>query len=183
MSVIVPGRGPAGRDLRRAYSLAGFCGPAFRLCIKLVPGGPGSNFLAGLQCKEQFQALMPYGDFCWEESAHRHVFVATGTGIAPFRAMLEEAPRQATVYFGVRSADELIYLDACRQRGATLLTALSQEQERVRVTTIFQQHHIDFDRSTQFYLCGNGAMIQDMRALLEQKGVTKDRVAYEKYYS
>ena len=90
VSVVVPGAGPGGRDLRRAYSIAS--APHVRpieLCVKLVEKGPGSNYLAGLKPGDSFRGFAPYGDFVFESTPGRHAcFIATGTGIAPFRSML-----------------------------------------------------------------------------------------------
>ena len=90
ISIIVPGMGPKGRDLRRAYSIAS--APKIRpyeLCVKLVNEGPGSNYLADLKAGDTFKAMAPYGDFVYKTLASRHVvFLSTGTGIAPFRAMI-----------------------------------------------------------------------------------------------
>src|SRR5690606_32342182 len=90
ISVVVPGAGPNGRDLRRAYSIAS--SPEQKpveLCVKIVDNGPGSNYLNRLRPGDTFKGFVPYGDFTYETPPSKHVcFVATGTGIAPFRSML-----------------------------------------------------------------------------------------------
>jgi ferredoxin-NADP reductase len=35
---------------------------------------------------------------------------------------------------------------------------------------------------TDFYLCGNGQMITEVKAILADRGVTKDAIHQEKYY-
>ena len=109
ISIIVPGAGPHGRDLRRAYSIAS--SPEARpleLCVKLVEGGPGTNFLHQLRPGNHFRGMAPYGDFVYEPREGRHAcFIATGTGIAPFRSMIQSkhfrdhAPKSATCLLGV----------------------------------------------------------------------------------
>src|SRR4051794_15492745 len=59
-SVIVPGAGPKGRDLRRAYSIAS--GPEvypIELCIKLVEDGPGTSYLYNLKVGDSFRIMAP----------------------------------------------------------------------------------------------------------------------------
>jgi ferredoxin-NADP reductase len=50
ISIVIPGAGPSGKDLRRAYSIAS--GPeneGMQLCVKLVEGGPGTQYLYKLR--------------------------------------------------------------------------------------------------------------------------------------
>src|SRR5262245_37571256 len=110
ISIIIPGAGPKGRDLRRAYSIAS--PPEFdhlELCITLVEGGPGTRSLSSLKAGDTFKGVAPYGDFIFKTPPNRHVlFFATGTGIAPFRAMIlsksyqQAPPKSATCLVGVR---------------------------------------------------------------------------------
>src|SRR6185437_7679718 len=90
VSIVIPGAGPKGRDLRRAYSIASQ--PDARpieLCVKYVEAGPGTTYLAKLRPGDVFRAWAPYGDFVYRHHPDRHVcFISTGTGIAPFRAMV-----------------------------------------------------------------------------------------------
>src|SRR4051812_27482692 len=60
VSVIIPGAGPKGRDLRRAYSVASppQVGP-IELCIKLVEEGPGTNYLSSLRTGGSFRIMAP----------------------------------------------------------------------------------------------------------------------------
>ena len=119
VSVIVPGAGPQGRDLRRAYSIAS--PPESRqieLCVKRVEGGPGTSYLNRLRAGDSLKVLAPYGTFVYEKRLDRKVcFISTGTGIAPFRSMalsrefLENPPSEAFCLLGVRSEDEVLYQD------------------------------------------------------------------------
>src|SRR5690606_32215935 len=70
ISIVVPGAGPNGRDLRRAYSIAS--SPDTRpveLCVKGVEGGPGSNYLNELKVGDTFRGYAPYGDFTYKTSS------------------------------------------------------------------------------------------------------------------
>ncbi|CAK9253092.1 unnamed protein product [Sphagnum jensenii] len=67
ISCVIPGAGPKGRDLRRAYSIAS--APEVRpveLCVKLVDGGPGSTYLGKLRPGDSFKGFAPYGDFTYQ---------------------------------------------------------------------------------------------------------------------
>src|SRR3989338_2592045 len=65
MSIVIPGAGPGGRNLRRAYSIASPPESAeIELCVKLVDSGPGTHYLNSLKAGEAFQGQFPFGDFC-----------------------------------------------------------------------------------------------------------------------
>ena len=203
ISVVVPGAGPSGRDLRRAYSMAS---PPHRspieFCVKLVEEGPGSGYLGTLRPGARFRGFAPYGDFVYHPKTGRHAcFVATGTGIAPFRSMalseqFRAAPPKSTLcLLGVRTEDELLYhADLAGIPGVTLVETVTQPTEkwtglRGRVTDYMRArsardaHGADFPwLETEFYLCGNGAMISEMKRLLSEKQVPKDAIHQETYY-
>jgi len=197
ISVVVPGAGPKGRDLRRAYSIAS--APENRpveLCIKLVEEGPGTNYLYKLRPGDTFKGFAPYGDFVYEPRAGRHaMFIATGTGIAPFKAMIESTdyaqspPASATCLLGVRTEDELLYLESLANRlGVKWVPTVSQPVGewngfRGRVTDYLRTLGDNYAwKETDYYLCGNGAMINEVKTLLGEKGVEKDSIHQEKYY-
>lgn len=197
ISIIIPGAGPKGRDLRRAYSIAS--APEARpveLCVKLVEEGPGTNYLYKLKTGDTCKGFAPYGDFTYEPKAGRHaVFIATGTGIAPFRAMVlsdpykKTPPASAICLLGVRTEDELLYTEEfAGLNGVKWVPTVSQPKGewkgfKGRVTDYLRGLGEDFPwRETEYYLCGNGAMIKEVQALLAEKGVTKDSIHQEKYY-
>lgn len=197
ISVVVPGAGPKGRDLRRAYSIAS--APQQRpieLCVKIMEDGPGSNYLARLRPGDQFRGFAPYGDFTYEAKPGRHAFfIATGTGIAPFRSMIlsecmqDQPPASVTCALGVRTEDELLYIPDFENRsGVRWIPAVSQPRGewkgfKGRVTDYIRGLGTDFPwLETEYYLCGNGSMINEVKSFLTEKGVPKDSIHQEKYY-
>src|SRR3954463_158787 len=76
------GKDAAGHDLRRSYSIASRSdrGHALRFIIRILPGGPGSEFFAALAVGDEVRMTGPHGFFVLDE---RHagdvVFAATGT--------------------------------------------------------------------------------------------------------
>lgn len=197
ISIIIPGAGPNGRDLRRAYSIASSPESAqVELCIKRVEGGPGTTYLYQLEEGSAFRGLAPYGDFVYEPQTGRHaLFIATGTGIAPFRAMVhselyrKSPPVSATCLLGVRTEDEVLYSEEfSKVSGLRWVPIVSRPEGswtgfRGRVTDYLRGLGVDFPWSqTDYYLCGNGEMIKEVRAILAEKGVGKDSIHQEKYY-
>jgi ferredoxin-NADP reductase len=200
MSVTIPGAGPEGRDLKRAYSIASPPEqlPFLSLCIKEVPKGPGSSFLSHVQLGSGIQAMVPYGDFTFTpKKGRRIVFVSTGTGIAPFRAMMHSKPLHESgvtsvlSLSGVKTAQELLYEQDLRNLEWKVpfeyVGALSQEPSRQeyfqgRVTQYLRTQSTELLQGSDFYLCGNGAMIQEVKAFLLDKACSRESIHQEKYY-
>jgi CDP-4-dehydro-6-deoxyglucose reductase len=196
ISIVIPGAGPKGRDLRRAYSIAS--APETRpveLCVKLVEGGPGTNYLYKLRAGDRFRGFAPYGHFVFEPKPGRDaIFISTGTGIAPFRSMIlsdayRAAPaRKAVCLLGVREEEEVLYDQDLRALpGLEWVPCVSRPTGawkgfKGRVTDWLRQaQHVAWTE-TDYYLCGGGAMIDEVKALLTEKGVTKDSIYQEVYY-
>jgi ferredoxin--NADP+ reductase len=137
--------------------------------------------------------------------------VATGTGLGPFLSMLRAQelwrrfPRVVLVH-GVRDASQLGYrgeleaLVAERAGRLVYMPALSREQAaggelHGRITTLLSDGSLEARASARLdpershvMLCGNPAMIADMTALLETRGLRKHRqrkpghITIEKYW-
>jgi ferredoxin-NADP reductase len=197
VSIIIPGAGPKGRDLRRAYSIASSPEKsAVELCVKLVEDGPGTQYLYALRPGDEFRVVAPYGDFVYRAKENRKAFfIATGTGIAPFRSMLlskhyqHNPPQQSICLLGVRYENELLYWDDFKRiKNLQFIPAISQADAswtgyRGRVTEYLKTSQepinwLEFD----YYLCGHGGMIQEVKSFLMARGVTKDAIHQEVYY-
>ncbi len=197
-SIVIPGAGPKGRDLRRAYSIASTPGGSpVELCIKRVESGPGSQYLYALKPGQVFRAFAPYGDFIYKKRSGRRVcFIATGTGVAPFRSITQSKDFQASLpistlcLFGVREESELLYMDDfAKLPFVTWVPMLSQPRTENwngrlgRVTNYLREQGAKFPwLETDYYLCGSGAMIDEVKLILMGKGVTKDSIHQEIYY-
>ena len=200
ISIVVPGAGPQGRDLRRAYSIAS--SPEqnpVELCVKLVEDGPGTNYLNRLRAGDVFLGHAPYGDFLYEHKAGKRVcFISTGTGIAPFRSMMlskdfrDNPPVETTCLLGVREENEILYdqeLSSLLINGkniqwvkAVSRPATSGNFFKGRVTD-WLRSQTDFAwLETDYYLCGGSAMINEVKEILASKGVQKDSIHQEVYY-
>ena len=140
--------------LTRPYSIASPPSSPHRitLVLNLVSGGPGSTYLYGLREGDTTSFKGPAGSFFLRDDVTRHLFfVATGTGIAPFRSMLlaqlERATGQPlTLFWGLRNHRDLYYQEeltewAARYPQFSFVTTLSQPEEdwsgaNGRVTTL-----------------------------------------------
>jgi Flavodoxin reductases (ferredoxin-NADPH reductases) family 1 len=104
-----------GKKITRAYSTASPpSGNRFELCLNRVEDGYFSPYLFQMSPGDTVEMKGPLGFFTWRKPMSDSVLVATGTGIAPFRAMLKgylgsEPEKQVTLVFGVRYEHGLLY--------------------------------------------------------------------------
>jgi ferredoxin-NADP reductase len=81
---------PDGEEIIRAYSIASppEGNNKFALCLNRVQDGFMSNFLCDMKEGDEIRCQGPFGDFILRPPMRDTIFIATGTGIAPFRSML-----------------------------------------------------------------------------------------------
>lgn len=198
LSIFVPNPDGSKKLLRRAYSFANPYNLAidtgYELCVRKVDGGVGTSYLSSLGVGDTFQATAPYGDFVYRplESDKSVCFIATGTGIAPFRAMIlssefqENRPAKTTVLFGLSSEKEIFYGGELEKVGVEVIHAVPRASEtwpgfHGRVTDYLKQLPPTWAwHGTQFYICGNPAMVIDTHKLLTQsRGVAESSIHKE----
>src|SRR6185437_10440450 len=99
-------------DITRAYSIATAPdGRTFGICANLVSDGHFSPWLFSRKPGDEIEFKGPYGAFTPRASSES-ILVATGTGIAPFRAFLigkSGLTGKCTLIFGTRHEHGLLY--------------------------------------------------------------------------
>jgi ferredoxin-NADP reductase len=193
-------RTPAGDEITRAYSIAS--APSgdnrFALCLNRVQDGFMSNHLCGMTAGAEIACEGPFGNFTLRPPPTDTLLVATGTGIAPFRSMLHWAladparhkGRHCWLVFGSRDEQSLYYHDefvrlAAAHGNFLYLPTLSRggpgwDGLRGRV----QEHFGGIVRGRddlRAYVCGLKDMVASSRELLQQLGVDRTSILYEKY--
>jgi CDP-4-dehydro-6-deoxyglucose reductase, E3 len=188
------------KEITRAYSIASPRNEnRFALCLNRVPDGIVSPYLFELQPGDEIEIQEPLGYFTLRHPGHRAVFVATGTGIAPFRSiLLDHLPRtepHVTLLFGVRYEGGLLYYDEFRrleQEHSTFkfLPTVTRPSETWTGRTGRVQSHLDEaldlksyeEKSTvDVYICGLKEMVDDVRRELKARGFDRKQIIYEKY--
>jgi ferredoxin-NADP reductase len=183
-------------DITRAYSIVSPPdGNRFALCANLVQEGHLSPFLFALHPGDEIDFKGPYGAFTLRRPVSDSIFVATGTGIAPFRSMLlshlsAHPDRRFTLIFGVRHQQGLLYhdeLSALAQAHAnfdyrpTLTRPPDHWTGRVGRVQQPMLEALGERRDMDVYVCGLREMVDDVRARLKALGLDRKRIIYEKY--
>lgn len=184
----------------RPYSVASPWGPVLEFFIVVVPEGRLTPRLWELDSGDPIDvSARGAGRFTLKHTpaAENLWLVATGTGLAPYIAMLRtEDPWQAyeniVVVHGVRHGCDLAYADELREisaarsgRLAYVPTVTREEFDGAltgRIPGLLENGSLEsragitiHPDSSAIMLCGNPAMLDDMEALLEQRGVRRHR--------
>jgi CDP-4-dehydro-6-deoxyglucose reductase len=188
------------KEITRAYSIASpRSGNRFSLCLNLVHDGLISPYLFSLRPGDEIAIHEPLGYFILRHPGHRAVFIATGTGIAPFRSMLlEHLPKtepHVTLLFGVRYEHGLLYRDeferlASEHSHLRFIPTITRPGDSWKGRTGRVQSHLDEaidlktyeDPSTvTIYICGLKDMVDSVRKELKARGFDRKQIVYEKY--
>jgi CDP-4-dehydro-6-deoxyglucose reductase len=186
----------AGKQITRAYSIASPpSGNRFSLCLNRVKDGLFSPRLFELQPGDAVEFKGPYGAFILRQPVKDSVFVAAGTGIAPFRAMIQahvpsDFEHRFTLLFGARFEDGIYYRDE--------FEAISRSHPAFRFwptltrpdagwsarTGRVQEHLLEAlgeRRDIDVYICGLKEMVNDLRARLKDLGFDRKQIIFERY--
>src|SRR5689334_13516553 len=118
---------PDGEEFTRAYSIASAPnGSKFALCLNRVQDGFMSNYLCDLPEGAIIKVQGPFGSFILRPPLRDTIFIATGTGIAPYRSMLHwlvgdperHHNKQFWLVFGSRTQRDIYYHDEFLQLAA-----------------------------------------------------------------
>ena len=185
-----------GRRVTRAYSLAGLPrGNRFELCLNRVREGLFSPWLFALEPGGRVEMQGPLGHFTPRSPFRDAVLVATGTGIAPFRAYLQapevvDSGASITLLFGARYEQGLLYreeferLAASNQRFRYLPTLTRPSpgwQGRVGRVQAHLDDALGGRSGLDVYICGMKEMVDEVRAMLKQRGFDRKQILAEKY--
>jgi NAD(P)H-flavin reductase len=171
--------------------------PTFGVLLRVVPDGPVATFLSSRRTGDVVAFRGPLGRSMVPPDRTRDLALwATGVGVGPFLGLVEHLgrhgfDRRIQLAWGLRHTDDVCLLDELDRltRAYPLFSydvSLSAPDatwtgRRGRITEWAPMLIDDIDRF-RFYLCGNGAMVEEMAAALSEVGVTSDRVYGEPYF-
>ncbi len=176
-----------GVESTRAYSICSLPGePFWEFLITVVQGGKVSSSLAKLRPGDTiFYKPTPKGNLILQRSKDYKnlIFVATGSGIGPFRPMSYQfvsdddfREKKLIVLQGARFFSDLHYREwfeeTASKGGFDYITYTSREHSSSRfgrVTDWFKNAELD-PSATAVYLCGNPDMVYEIKEILVSKG-------------
>jgi all-trans-retinol 13,14-reductase len=170
------------------------------LIVKGTPSGPTEHWIDTVQVGDTFSAFIPMGRFSLHPTPAKKIFIAIGTGLAPFIPMIYQQlaidpQTQIDLIYGVKAEKDdysLKYfqeiLEASPNLHLTLCVSQQPEQmEQHKPYTFFAGRVTDYltsitvDTEADYYLCGNPLMVQEVQEMLEQAGIA--RIYTEKFHT
>ncbi|WP_121965675.1 ferredoxin--NADP reductase [Myroides sp. N17-2] len=192
-----------GKEIRRAYSICSTpTSGEVRIAVKKVEHGVFSTYANEvLKAGDQLEVEAPEGRFILEPNptvAHNYAAFVAGSGITPVMAILktvlEQEPNSKFVLvYGNKNAEETIFykelhdLQAQYPERLNVYFVYSRIRENDSIFGRIDKANINFvvnnkHKDTAFdhyYLCGPEDMINTVSATLQEKGVSKDKIAFE----
>lgn len=195
-----PAYGDNPEPVYRAYSMSS--PPSdnrfVELMVRLVPQGICTTWVHTI-LKEGLEVAFsaPYGQFRLSDSGREMIWIAGGSGMAPFWSMIchmkeKNIERLCTYFFGAVKKRDLFLLEELSQLEKELswfhfIPALSAPEEgdewsgeKGLITEVVGRHLQD-GSDKEAYLCGSPGMIDASIGVLRSKGVTEERIFYDKF--
>ncbi len=185
-----------GRQVTRAYSICSLPdGNRFELCLNRVRDGLLSPRLFQITPGSKVEMTGPLGFFVPRQPFGDSLLIATGTGIAPFRAYLRWAPvvesgRLITLLFGARYPLGLLYRGEFEDLASAhpefrFMPTITRPDAAYRGRIGWVQQHLDDALEgrldVDIYICGLREMVDSVRAILKDRGFARAQIHYERY--
>lgn len=176
--------GLPGMDINREYSMYSDANAQYlEFLIRAVEGGIVSERLQQLNVGDQVEVDGPYGEFCIQpaHSDRRFVFIASGTGVAPFHSFIKTYPDiDYQLIHGIRyDTEKYDESDYSRERYVPCISR-SEMGPRIRVDEYLREYPTHKD--SLVYLCGNRNMIIDCVQILLDQGLGGDQIISEVFF-
>ncbi len=171
---------------RRLYSIcSGENEDEIRILYNLIEEGYLTPQLSDLEEGDKIWITEPRGEFLFDSDPS--VWIATGTGIAPFYSMLRSGKFENKILIhGERYLDKFYFFDEFSETlGVDYLRCCSAEDDETvfngRVTDYLKQAEslpLDF----KYYLCGRAEMVVEARDILIEKNIPFNHIISEIYF-
>ena len=179
--------GPVGTPINREYSTySSENDDKLEFLIREIKEGLVSSHLRQLSKGEYICIHGSYGNFCIDQNnlAKKHIFIASGTGIAPFSSFIKTYPQiNYEIIHGVAFVEELYekenYFDSY------YYPCISRENNHKyyngRITEFLKKK---YTLSSQhfYYICGNGNMISEVYDILISLGIKTSNIYTESFF-
>ena len=184
-----------GTTATRAYSFSSHPqATEASFLIRNIPGGLMSGYLARAKAGDLMDLTGPMGAFYLRPVTRPQVFLAGGTGLAPFLSMLEQIATQGTdqpirLFYAVTRDADLVELDRLHSLAAlipsldivTIVAAPEVDHPRRGYVTDHLTAADLWEGAADVYLCGPPPMVEAVRAHMAALGVTPAAFLFEKF--
>ena len=172
---------PVGLGINREYSIySGEKDDYLEFIIKVVEDGIVTPNFKSIKAGDSVEIAGPYGEFCLDSNKlnRKYLFIATGTGIAPFHSFVKTFPNiDYQILHGVRYNNEKY---GAKEQYIACVSREESNDFKGRVTDYLKTMEIAED--TICYICGNRAMIIDAYDILREKNIGGNNIITEVFF-
>ncbi|CAN5207599.1 hypothetical protein BH11PAT1_BH11PAT1_6380 [soil metagenome] len=185
----IPGQcvniGLVGGAVNREYSTYSSTADTYlEFLIKKIPGGLVSEGLSKLKPGSEVTLDGAYGRFVLQkpDPTIKYVFIASGTGIAPFHSYVKSYPGiDYQIIHGIRSSDEQYdKQDYQKNRYIACVSKGGGGNFAGRATEYLKKTPLSRDKI--YYLCGNSSMINDVYDILRSREINGSNIYTEAFF-
>jgi len=181
--------------VHKPFSIASFPGEdTLDFLISVHPDGEITPKLAKLKPGEEFEVEGPYGMFFVKDTpAKEIIFIAAGTGIAPFRSMVTDAlfrfpDKKVTLIFGFRY--DFYFKDFWKKlqkvhKNLRICACCTRPHRTWKGYTGRVTEHLGGEiknaKDKEVYICGPPPMVKDTREHLKEIGFADKQIRLERW--
>jgi CDP-4-dehydro-6-deoxyglucose reductase len=185
-------------DYKRSYSIAiNDCSNGLVFFIKNYQGGKFSNYLYNeAKTNDLLRIEGPLGTFFYRETNKTNIiFLATGTGIAPVKSILENMEvnnkeingKKIYLFFGGRIQKDLFWEPQFKNIDLIFYPVLSRSEnnwkgEKGYIQQVLLSKNIDLSDSV-VYACGSVNMIKDAKEITIKNGLQEELFYSDEFIS
>ena len=198
-----------GKELRRSYS---FCScpltdPFPKVAVKQIPNGQFSTWINTYLTPDTYLDVMePAGNFytALNPGQQKHYLaISGGSGITPFMSIIKttllvEKDSTFTLFYGSKTDRSIIFKEDLAQMmdefegRLKVIHVLSEEageselQSGLMTTAKLSSlwdHYLSASHPDEVFICGPGPVLENARALLDEKDFPKERIHFELFQS
>jgi ferredoxin-NADP reductase len=142
------------------------------ICVRYIANGRFTPELAQAKLGSTLSLSAPSGFFTYQSRNRKAIFVATGTGIAPFLAFSRAGVTDFILLHGVHCENDLIYREEITAAANQYIACLTRSGH---LKPFWNGHVTNYmeecipEGSYDFYLCGNREMICDAFQIIDRK--------------
>lgn len=167
---------------KRPYSIINSENKEITILVGNGMPGKGSDFFTNCEIGTEVPISSPLGSFRVVDSSAKMIFIAAGSGLAPFISMIKtnseiNPDNQIKLYYGIRNYFEdltkfylsnIENLEVIKCLSQSDIVLQNQNDFNERVTQVLEKADLEWKYS-DFYICGKNEMIKSINSILIKK--------------
>jgi len=170
--------------------------------VDISPMGIGSKYLLGLKINDQVSFRAPLGQFFLQPTNKPKIFLATGTGMVPFKSMIlnlveSDFSQPFNLFWGLRQKTDLYFnnvWEKLAQKNQNFKYTYCLSREKIDQPYFFSGHIQDcfahnlsstfypLSSNPEYYLCGRPQTVEDLKQFVLNKiKIPKNNLFFEKF--